>query len=171
MDYQIELFPNDKAVLSVKTGDKYLQLLYRRLTQYNKDLTKTNTEEVSVIVCNRMIVGTVTAYKGQTGIIFVWDPMKNRIVHVSDGEYAVRAILHNKMVYSLHFISLWGKEPKFQLCCMNLGTKDPCIAPVKIPIPEAVTYHKWLNNENIELKVLNQKLHVVFDRDEFEIKI
>ena len=165
----IEIFPssNDKAVLSVQTGDKRQFLLYRRIAQYNKDLTKTNTEEVSVSVNKQMIVGTITAFSGQTGIVFVWDLLKNRIIHVSNGAYAVRSILFNNKVYSLHFVSSWGKKPEFQLHSMDFGTKDPNKAPSIIFIPEAASKHSWSNN--IELNVINNRLTLEIDEDSYTL--
>ena len=167
--FDVDIFPNDNnnAVLSVQTNDKRLFLLYRRIAQYNKGLTKANTEEVSVILNDHMIVGTITAFKGQAGIVFVWDLDKNRIIHVSDGSYAVRVTLFNNIVYSLHFVSSWGKKAEFQLRCTDFGTKDPNKAPSIIPVPEAVSSHSW--SDNIELKVVKNKLVLEIGEDSYAV--
>lgn len=107
MAQKVELFPkeNPKALMAVTTDEKTVVLLYRRLSQYNRDLTPIATERLNVTVCNGLIVGTVTAYKEQTGLVFVWDPVKNRILHVSDGKFAIQALLVKDKVYFLQCIS------------------------------------------------------------------
>lgn len=171
MRYEIKTFPNEKALLSVKTEEKELPLLYRRLAQYNKDLTSMNVEEVSVSECDHLIVCAATAYKGQTGLVFVWDLVKNRIIHISDGEFAVRVLLIDDKVYSLHFVSYWGKNPEFKLNCMKLGNKDLQKTPDSIPLPKEIANRLWPENGKVEMKHDYGELKIIVGSYSYNVKI
>ncbi len=170
---KIVLFPeeNKKALMSVTTNEKTVFLLYRRLSQYNKDLTPSATEQLNVTVCEGMIVGTVTAYKEQTGLVFVWDPIKNRIQHVSDGEFAVQAILVKDKVFLLQCISYYGKYPEFRLCWMNLGNKDIQKDYEIIALPDDVKNHMWPEGANVNMKYQGDRIIIRMGNEEFSINI
>ena len=132
MEYKLKPFPKDKAVLSAKLDDKEVFLTYHQLSSFGRDLSSDDVEEVSAVVNGHLIVGTVTGYKGQSGVIFVWDPAEDRIIHITNGEFAIRAILNNNKVYSLHYISYWGKEPEFAVHSEKLGFRNALHDPSRV---------------------------------------
>lgn len=173
MDYRVKLFPeeNKKALMSTPVKEKTVCLLYQRLSQHNRDLTPLTTERVTATVCNGIVVGTVTAHKEQTGLIFAWDPVKNRILHVSDGEFAIQAILVSGMVYSLHCISYYGKYPEFRLCRMKLGNKDICKGYEILSLPDEVTNHSWPEGADVRIECRENRLMIIMGKEKFLIDV
>ena len=173
MDYRVRLFPeeNKKALMSATVKEKTVCLLYQRLSQHNRDLTPLTTERVTATVCNGIVVGTVTAYKEQTGLIFAWDPVKNRILHVSDGEFAIQAILVGDKVYSLHCISYYGKYPEFRLCRMKLGNKDICKGYEILSLPDEVTNHSWPEGTDVSIECRENRLMIIMGKEKFLIDV
>ena len=171
MSFTVTLFPEDnpKAVISVKTDEKTVYLLFRRLSQYNRNITPFTAEQLSVSICDQKIVGTVTAYSEQTGLVFVWDPVKNRILHAEDGEFAVRAILVNDRVYSLCYISCWGKSPEFRLYRMEFGNKDMRKMQERIPLPKKAAKRRWPENGIVEIKSDGTRIFLDIGEDHFMI--
>ena len=173
MTPKLELFPegNPKALLAVTMNETTVFLLYRRLSQYNRDLTPAATERLNVTVCNGLIIGTVTAYKEQTGLVFVWDPVKNRILHVSDGEFAVQAILVKDKVYFLQCISYYGKYPEFRLGRMDLGNKDMQKDYEYLCLPDEVTHHMWPEGADVRMKYQGDRIIIRMGNEDFTICI
>lgn len=148
--YKLMPFPNEKTALSAKMDDKELFLTYDQLSAFGRELSSDDAEEVSAVFNGDLIVGTVTGYNGQAGMIFVWDPVEDRIVHVTNGEFAVRAILNNNKVYSFHYISYWGKQPEFAVYCEDLGCRDAHHDPSGIiEIPDELKHCPYPENGDI----------------------
>ena len=171
MKYDVKLFPDDKTVLSVKMEGKENRLLYRTLAKYNEDITDENIEEASATVCNDLIVGTITAFSGQTGLVYVWNPLTVQIEHVSEGSYAVRAMLVGDKLYSLLYISSWGKKPEFQLCRIEFGVKDPERESEVIPIPENISGCPWPADGEVELDVEDNLIHITIGDENASVSI
>lgn len=171
MSFTVTLFPEDnkKALLSVTTEGKTIYLLFRRLSQYNRNITPFATEQLSVSICDGKIVGTVTAYNEQTGLVFVWDPVRNRILHAEDGEFAVRAILVNDQVYSLCHISCWGRYPEFRLYRMKFGNKDMQKMQERILLPKKAAKRRWPENGVVEIKSDGTRIFLDIGEDHFSI--
>ena len=169
MKYDVKLFPDDKTVLSVKMEGKEKRLLYRTLAKYNEDITDENIEEASATVCNGLIVGTITAFSGQTGLVYVWNPLTSQIEHVSEGSYAVRAMLVGDKLYSLLYISSWGKQPEFQLCRIEFGVKDPERESEVIPIPENISGCPWPADGEVELDAEDNLIHITIGDKEASV--
>lgn len=170
---KVELFPkgNPKALMAVTTDEKTVFLLYRRLSQYNRDLTPIATERLNATVCNGLIVGTVTAYKEQTGLVFAWDPVKNRILHVSDGKFAIQALLVKDKVYFLQCISYYGKYPEFRLGRMDLGNKDMQKDYEFLSLPDEVINHMWPEGADVSMKYQGGRIIIRMGNEEFSINI
>ena len=173
MAQKVELFPkeNPKALMAVTTDEKTVVLLYRRLSQYNRDLTPIATERLNVTACNGLIVGTVTAYKEQTGLVFAWDPVKNRILHVSDGKFAIQALLAKDKVYFLQCISYYGKYPEFRLGRMDLGNKDMQKDYEYLSLPDEVINHMWPEGADVSMKYQGGRIIIRMGNEEFSINI
>ena len=173
MNQRVRLFPEEKknALMSITTKGKTVYLLYRRLSQYDRDLTPYTTERVTATIRNGIVVGTVTAYKEQTGLIFAWDPVKNRILHVSDGEFAIQAILVSGNVYSLHCISYYGKYPELRLCRMKLGNKNMCKGYEILSLPDEVTNHSWPEGADVTIEYHEDRIMIIMGKERFSIDV
>lgn len=177
MSNRLSLFPDENTVLSVCLEDSGFQqsLLYSQITELNPDLTEENVEEASATLCgSHLVAGTVTAFKGQTGLIYVWDPIINRTVHATKGDYAVKVLLSyvEGKVYSLHYVSYWGKTPEFELRVENFE----CINPKKKPsrkrkISDELKNHPYPENGKINMVVDGEKLKITVGDDCYDINI
>ncbi len=174
MSNKMSLFPDENTVLSVSLDDYDYQqsLLYSQLTEYNKDLTEENVEEASATFCSHLIVGTVTAFKGQSGLIYVWDPVINRIVHATKGDFAVKAIKLLDKVFSLHYVSYWGKTPEFVLRVENFERMSPQTEPsCERKICDELRNHPYPENGRIDMVVDHGKLNITVGNDCYSVQI
>lgn len=62
--------------------------------------------------------------QGQGGIVFVWDTDKKEVVHYSNGEFAIKACLHDNKIYTLRLVSYWGVKTNLKLDYCEFGTKS-----------------------------------------------
>lgn len=148
------------------------KILYSQLTEYNKDLTEENVEEASATFCSHLIVGTVTAFKGQSGLIYVWDPVINRIVHATRGDFAVKAIKLLDKVFSLHYVSYWGKTPEFVLRVENFERMSPQTEPSwERKICDELRNHPYPENGRIDMVVDHGKLNITVGNDCYSVQI
>ena len=123
-------------------------------------------------ISSHLVVGTVTAFKGQTGLIYVWDPVINRIVHATKGDFAVKAIKLLDKVFSLHYVSYWGKTPEFVLRVEYFECMNPQREPSRErKICDELKNHLYPENERIEMAVDHGKLNISVGDDCYSVQI
>ena len=61
-----------------------------------------------------------------------------QIIHYSNGCFAIKAAIHNDMVYVLRLVSYWGVKAHLEFDYCVLGTKSCEIEPTSIPLPEEI---------------------------------
>ena len=65
-------------------------------------------EYINAEIYGGFVVCCASVAQGQDGIVFIWDTDKQKIVHYSDGKFAVKATIHDDKVYVLRVVSHWG---------------------------------------------------------------
>ena len=107
-------------------------------------------------------------------VFFVWDPVINRIVHATKGVYAVKAFLVyvDCKVYSLHYVSCWGKTPEFELRVAKFESMDPKKSPArKIKIDESLANHPYPEDGRIGMVQDHGMLKITVGDDCYSMKI
>lgn len=120
------------------------------------------------------IVGVLNAYSGQSGVVFIWDCLREEYVHISDGCFAIDAIPFNGFVYSLSFVSYYGCKAHFVLDRVPIGTKD-----ISDTLTEQVEFQsdenlveKWNGNYSAICLVTEKgKLQIKIANNYYDVKI
>lgn len=103
------------------------------------DLGPEDIEHIYAEVCNANVVCCITTAQGQGGVVFVWDTKTQDFIHFSDGEYAVKATIHDQNVYVLRQVSYWGTTAHLTLDYCPLGTQMADKAYTEIPLDKSTS--------------------------------
>ncbi len=144
MSYKVTILPAGEEVLPIRViADGREQSITSEMLQSAcPDLPAMAQEDIEYIhaeVCGRYVVGCMTTAQGQGGLVFVWDTEAQQVIHVSDGEYAVRAAVHDHKVYTLRQVSFWGVRAHLRLDFCPLGSRLPDIVYTEIPLDQSVS--------------------------------
>lgn len=105
---------DNKVLESIWSDDFYL----------NDDKKELYLENCGAEVYGKYIVFWAYIAQGQSGIVFVWDTDKKKIVHYSNGQFVVKACLHDNKIYTLRLVSYWGVKAHLELDYCEFGTKS-----------------------------------------------
>ena len=86
--------------------------------------TSEDFEGGSAYVSDSYIVGFITVASGQGGIVFVWNALSHKIVHISEGAYTISVLLLRDKVYSLCYVTNYVTPAHFVLCITEFGLMD-----------------------------------------------
>ena len=118
---------------------------------YALNLDSESLEYINAEVCGKYVVCCVTTAQGQGGLVFVWDTEAQVFIHFSNGEFAVKAVLHNQNVYVLRQISYWGVRAHLRLDYCTLGTKTPDSVFTEIPLDKDTSENLSADPANYEI--------------------
>lgn len=90
----------------------------------DEDKKEIYLENYGAEVYGKYVVCWAYIAQGQSGIVFVWDTDKKEVVHYSNGDFVIKACLHNNKVYVLRMVSHWGVKAYLELDYCKFGTKS-----------------------------------------------
>ena len=88
---------------------------FSALLPYWSYATSDNFEGGSAKAVDNYIVGFLLTASGQGGLVFVWDTSGKKIIHASDGAYAIATTIHKNAVYCLCCITNYVTRAHFAL--------------------------------------------------------
>ena len=143
-DVRLEL-GSGSDILKIYIGDAIQVITFEELRKIWKDLDNVeptdieyDIEYINAVVYDEKVVCCAYVSEGQGGIVFVWDTSLKQIIHYSNGCFAIKAAIHNDMVYALRLVSYWGVKAHLEFDYCALGTKSCEIEPTSIPLPEEI---------------------------------
>jgi len=98
----------------IKENAQYF-IPFSALLPYWSYATAGDFEGGSAKVIDDCIVGFLLTASGQGGLVFVWDTLESKIIHASDGAYAIAATIYKNMVYCLCCITNYVTRAHFAL--------------------------------------------------------
>jgi hypothetical protein len=119
-----------EAIRYVARGDVLIEVLvdgekrsicFSDLYPYWENATADECEGGVATVQGNYVVGIALASSMQDGVVYVWDSVQKRIVHISEGSFAVSALILENMVYTLRHVFQWGVTTHFILCGTKFG--------------------------------------------------
>ena len=129
----------DNTVLkSIWSDDFYL----------NDDKKELYLENSGAEVYGKYVVCWAYVTPGQGGIVFVWDTNKMEIVHYSNGEFVIKACLHDNKIYVLRLISYWGVQAHLKLDCCEFGTKSEDSEDIEIETELKMSNDRFFNPDD-----------------------
>lgn len=75
-------------------------------------------------IVDNFIIGTETAFSGQTGIVYIWDITEDKLVHISGSNFVLDATILNNEVYSLGLFHDSMHSSSFVLNKSKFGTMN-----------------------------------------------
>ena len=75
-------------------------------------------------IVDNNIIGILLGASNQTGIVFVWDAIQSKLIHVSCGDYAIASVIMDDYVYTLQEVHNFSTPSFFVLCRAKLFTMD-----------------------------------------------
>jgi hypothetical protein len=138
-------FGNGSELIKIAIGETIQVITFDQLKEIWKDLEDVDPQEAEVVieyinadVYDDKVVCCAYVSEGQGGIVFVWDTSSKQIIHYSNGCFAIKAAIHNDMVYVLRLVSYWGVKAHLEFDNCKLGTKSCEVEPTIIPLPEEI---------------------------------
>lgn len=116
-------------------------------------------------VCNEYVIGCVTVSQGQGGIVFIWDTQSENFIHYSNGDYAVKAVIHNNMVFVLRQIAYWGVKTHLKLDCCPFGTTSLGSEVTEIDLDDNTAFNLSSNPDSYIIKI-DDDIPIIGIRDE-----
>lgn len=127
-------------------------------------------EYLNAKVYNEYVIGCVTVSQGQGGIVFIWDTQSEKFIHYSNGDYAVKAVIHNNMVFVLRQIAYWGVETHLKLDCCPLGTTSLDNQVTEIDLDENTAFSLSSNPDSYMIKI-DEDIPIIGIRNEKQMLI
>lgn len=138
-------------LLDVSVSGKQQTITLEMLKGIWKNISEdelSNIEYFNAEVYNKYVIGCVTVAQGQGGIVFVWDTQTQNFIHQSNGEFAVKAVIHNNKVYVLRQVAYWGVTAHLELDYCPLGTMAEDNEVTGISLDENTKFHLANNPDN-----------------------
>ena len=107
---------------SVELDGQTRVLKMKDLRKHWSYATKSRIESAAIEEHGDEVLGYLLTDSGQGGIVFVWDPAKNEIIHVTEGAFTVAVTMDGHYVYSLCYVISWGTPAHFILLRSEKGT-------------------------------------------------
>ena len=119
----LQFILKDGVLLTYDNNDQEHQILFSAISKYwsyLEDLFEGGTAKV----VGNYIIGTGLGASGQTGIVFIWDTEKDKLVHISEGAFAMDASILDNQVYVISETVIFGQRSHFELCRASFGTMN-----------------------------------------------
>ena len=130
---------SDNTIMDISANGQHQYVTLDMLKEIWNDIADGNRADIEYInaeVSDDFVICCLTVSQGQGGIVFVWDTDKQKIVHYSDGKYAVRAVINDNKVYVLRVVSYWGVTAHLELDYCDFGTMAEDNSTVTISLDE-----------------------------------
>ena len=94
------------------------------IAKYWNHANEDEIEEIKVLEQGKYLVGLLTVASGQGGVTYVWNKEENKLVHISDGAFAVSAALTDSFIYLLLYVSSFTKKEEYMVTKVPFGTMN-----------------------------------------------
>lgn len=135
-------FGDGNTLIDITVKEEHQALTLDMLKEIWHDISEFERHDIEYInaeVCGELVVCCVTTAQGQGGIVFIWDTEQRKIVHYSNGKFAVKAAVHDNKVYVLREVSCWGVTAHLELDYCDLGAMSEDNSVTSIKLDEAVS--------------------------------
>ena len=122
MEYKIVSNGND-LVRYWNNGIEHV-VHYSDLQPYWQYATIEDQEGLSIQKQDSLLIGIMLTASAQGGIIFIWDCIENKLIHISEGNYIYDAKIYDDAVYGLGVVSNFVTNPHFVLTRCRIGCMD-----------------------------------------------
>lgn len=129
---------DNKVLESIWIDDFYL----------NDDKKELYFENSGAEVYGKYVVCWAYVAQGQGGIVFVWDTDKKEVVHYSNGDFVVKACLHDNKIYTLRLVSYWRVQAHLKLGYCEFGTKSEDSEDIKVETELKMSNNRFFNPDN-----------------------
>ena len=129
---------DNKVLESIWSDDFYL----------NDDKKELYLENSGAEVYGKYVVCWAYIAQGQGGIVFVWDTDKKEVVHYSNGEFVVKACLHDNKIYTLRLVSYWGVKAHLELDYCEFGTKSEESENIEVETELEMSNNRFFNPDD-----------------------
>ena len=128
------------------------------ILKYWKGGRKQLVKNAGAFVQGPGIVGWCTYANGASGVIFVWDTVGKKILHVSDGSFTRKALLYGNLVFSLREIPKQDTSD-LMLCYSPVRTLDGDNKKLVTAANLGITiFDRKFNIDNYKLAVKNRQV-------------
>ena len=125
------------TLIDITVKEEHQTVTFDMLKEIWHDISGCESRDIEYINADVFCVYVVccaSVSQGQGGIVFVWDTEQRKIVHYSNGEFAVKAAVHDNKVYVLREVSCWGVTAHLELDYCDFGTmsEENSVTPLKL---------------------------------------
>lgn len=120
---KIEWVDDERSIITYQTEDKRGSILRNTVYKYWRAVRYCEGG-VARAVNDSQILVFLLANSDQSGIIFTWDVEKNRMIHVSEGDYVINACIDGGSIYTIRYIHFYGVLPSCEIRRYPYPTKD-----------------------------------------------
>lgn len=160
----------DTAIINIEVDGEKFPVMFEDIAPYWKTGTKSNINSLGAFVQGRLVLCWCCSRNGRSGVIFVWDAISKKIIHVSEGSFTRKVIVMGALVFSLREIPK-GEINELVLCvspgpCMDGDNKKHVqMIPLNIKI-----FDKKFNIENYKLALKDNTIIAGFRNEVRSIK-
>lgn len=148
-------FKNGFASVDIDGQTRVLKM--KDLRKHWNYATKSKIERAAIKEHGDEVLGFLLTDSGQGGIVFVWDPAKNEIIHVTEGAFTVGVTMDEHYVYSLCYVISWGTPAHFILIRSEKGTINALEEGAELDCVFPPILDKYDGNSgSINLHVINE---------------
>lgn len=126
---------NGNTIIDITVKEEHQEITLDMLKEIWHDISDSkDIEYINAEIFGEYVVCCASVSQGQGGIVFIWDTKQRKIVHYSNGEFAVKAAVHDNKVYVLREVSCWGVTAHLELDFCDFGTmsEESSLTPIKL---------------------------------------
>lgn len=128
---------NGNAIIDIIVEEQHQVITLDMLKEIWRDISECERQDIEYInaeIFGEYAVCCASVSQGQGGIVFIWDTDQKKIVHFSDGRFAVKAAIHDTKVYVLRVVSYWGVTAHLELDYCDFGTmsEESSVTPIEL---------------------------------------
>lgn len=158
MSVSIKILNTEEAIAEIHKDGEVQTITYNELLGLAPHIDREDVEGIRMLIDGNYAVGCLIIADGQGTVIFGWDILQGKIIHLTSGAYTEALLLDGGYVYSLCNISCWGVKAHLELYRHRFGTIDIGDEGEKLDFELLPEYSSEYSNDDFWIRKENDRV-------------
>lgn len=158
MSTAVKILNTEETIAEINKDGEIQTITYDELLRLAPQINREDVEGVRMQIDGDNAFGCLVIADGQGSVIFGWDTLQKRIVHLTSGAYTEAMLLEGGYVYSLCNISCWGVKAHLELYRHRFGTMDIGDEGEKLDFELMPEYSSKYSNDDFWIRKENHRV-------------
>lgn len=164
-DVKFSMVCKGKKIADYLVNEKKYTIPFSAVIKYWSYATEEDVEWAKMsLLDDGNILFILTTGSDQGGVVCIWDTEEHKLIHISEGSYAIAATVYDGYVYTLCYMHHWGAEETFAITKATVGTMDAWADTQG----EAITFNEY-NGSDVDFKVDATGRRIIQDERSYSV--